>query len=118
MEILLLEPEAVPAAAEVVRSEQLASEASRRIYSACCRLTAAGVTPDFHRLLLEFDDPQYKNLLVELDEQAHAKRSLDAAERLRELLDAFRHRDEDRRTRDGRGRSRKSGWRQTKSWMC
>ncbi|HEX3997651.1 MAG TPA: DNA primase [Pirellulales bacterium] len=100
LEILLLEPEAVAAVAEVIRPEQLMSEASRRIYLACCRLAAAGATPDFQRLLLEFDDPRYKNLLVELDEQGHAKRSLDAAARLRELLDAFRCRDEDRRTRD------------------
>jgi len=100
LEILLLEPEAVTAVAEVVRPEQLSGEASRRIFSACCRLAAAGVTPDFHRLLLEFDEPQYKNLLVELDEQGHAKRSLDAAARLHELLEAFRHRDEDRQSRD------------------
>jgi hypothetical protein len=100
LEILLLEPEAVTAVAEVVRPEQLGGEASRRIFAACCRLAAAGVTPDFHRLLLEFDEPQYKNLLVELDEQGHAKRSLDAAARLHELLEAFRHRDEDRQSRD------------------
>ena len=100
LEILLLEPEAVAAVAEVVRPEQLSGEASRRIFAACCRLAAAGTTPDFHRLLLEFDEPQYKNLLVELDEQGHAKRSLDAAARLHELLEAFRHRDEDRQSRD------------------
>ncbi len=100
LEILLLEPEAVTAVADVVRPEQLSGEASRRIFSACCRLAAAGITPDFHRLLLEFDEPQYKNLLVELDEQGHAKRSLDAAARLHELLEAFRHRDEDRQSRD------------------
>jgi DNA primase len=100
LEILLLEPEAVAAVAEVVRPEQLGSEASRRIFATCCRLAAAGTTPDFHKLLLEFDEPQYKNLLVELDEQGHAKRSLDAANRLHELLEAFRHRDEDRQSRD------------------
>lgn len=100
LEILLLAPEAVPAVVEVIRPEQLGGEASRRIYFACCRLAAAGVTPDFQRLLLEFDDPQYKNLLVELDEQGQAKRSLDADARLRELLEAFRQRDEDRAARD------------------
>ena len=42
LEILLLEPEAVTAVAEVVRPEQLSGEASRRIFSACCRLAAAG----------------------------------------------------------------------------
>ncbi len=100
LEVLLLEPEAVRAVAEVIRPEQLSSEASQRIYIACCRLAAAGVTPDFQRLLLEFDDPQYKNLLVEMDEQGHAKRSLDAASRLHELLEAFRRRDEDRAAHD------------------
>ena len=31
--------------------------------------------PDFDRLMLEFDDPVIKNLLVELDEQEQAKGS-------------------------------------------
>jgi DNA primase len=99
LEILLLEPESVRAVAEVIRAEHLASEACRRIFATCCSLSAAGVTPSFDRLLLEFDEPQYKNLLVELDEKGQAKGTHDVALRLRELLDGFRRRDGDRQLR-------------------
>jgi DNA primase len=99
LEVLLIEPESVAAAAEVIRPEYLASESGRRIFSACTRLNAAGLTPDFHRLLLEFDEPEYKSLLVELDEAGHARGDHDAAGRLRELLESYRRREEDRTCR-------------------
>ena len=55
------------------RPEQLAAEPCRRIYETCCRLADAGVVPAFDRLMLEFDEPAMKNLLVELDESGQAK---------------------------------------------
>ncbi|HEV3415865.1 MAG TPA: DNA primase [Pirellulales bacterium] len=99
LEILLLEPESVRAVAEVVRPEHLASEICRRIFATCCSLSAAGVTPSFGRLLLEFDEPHYKNLLVELDESGQTKGTHDVALRLRELLEGFRRRDGERQVR-------------------
>ncbi len=100
LEVLLIEPESVMAVAEVIRPEQLGSDVARRIFNGCCRVAQAGITPDFHRLLLEFEDAQIKNLLVELDEQGRAKLGGgDAAARLRELLDGFRRREEDRQSR-------------------
>ncbi len=54
---------------------QLASSALRRIYETCCRLLDDGVLPEFDRLMLEFDDPALKSLLVDLDEQGRAKGS-------------------------------------------
>jgi DNA primase len=99
LEILLLEPESVAAVAEVIRAEHLSSESGRRVFAKCRELAAAGDTPSFDRLLLEFDDPRYKNLLVDLDEQGRAKGTLDTAVRLRELLDGFRRRDNERQAR-------------------
>jgi DNA primase len=91
LEIILLEPEGVPAAAEVVSVEQLESPAAQIVYRRCCELSRSGVTPDFDRLLLEFDDPRIKSLLVDLDEQGRSKSAVEPAARLRELLDWLRH---------------------------
>ncbi len=106
LEVLLIEPESIAAVAEIVRPEVLGSPTARRIFQACTALSAAGVTPTFERLLLEFDDPQYKTLLVQLDEQGRLKEELgrakgthDVALRLRELLEGFRRQEEERQTR-------------------
>ena len=46
--------------------------ACRRIFETCCRLADEGVVPSFDRLMLEFDEPAIKNLLVGIDEAAQA----------------------------------------------
>ncbi len=99
LEIVLLEPESVSAVAEVAPPEHMESDAARQIFARCCELSRAGVTPDFDRLLLEFDDLAIKNLLVDLDEQGRLK-TLDnngnvkaaggPAVLLRDLLEAIR----------------------------
>jgi DNA primase len=108
LEIVLLEPESVSAAAEAIRPEQMESTAARRIFSKCCELSHAGTTPDFGRLLLEFDDPAIKNLLVDLDERGRLKTAQDAAARLRDLLDVMSRRQQqsslDRQAREMRER--------------
>ncbi len=73
LEIVLLEPEAVPAVAEVINPDQMASSLARLIFGRCCQLSQQGITPDFARLLLEFDEQEVKTLLVDLDEQGRAK---------------------------------------------
>src|SRR4029077_1113420 len=61
-------------------------------FERCCELSRSGVTPDFDRLLLEFDDPATKSLLVDLDEQGRAKSSTEPAARLHDLLASLRRR--------------------------
>ena len=99
LEIVLLEPEAVIAAAEEIPPEQMESPAASLIFQRCCELSRGGITPTFDRLLLEFDDPAIKNLLVDLDEQGRAKTldesgnfkdSAEPAARMRDLLDGMR----------------------------
>jgi DNA primase len=75
LEVLVQHPECVPQAQGAIRPEELASRACRRIFETCCRLHAAGELPTFDRLILEFDEPVLKGLLVEFDEQAVAKGS-------------------------------------------
>lgn len=73
LELLVANPELVGRAAGSIASEQLTAEPARRIYETACRLTAAGIAPDFERLMLEFDQAGIKSLLVELDERGRAK---------------------------------------------
>jgi hypothetical protein len=51
-------------------------------------LSEAGVTPSFDRLMLEFDEPEVKSLLVDLDEsrQSKGRSAADAETLLNELL--------------------------------
>ncbi len=94
-ELLIVYPDSWPAAREAIAPEQLASSAVRWIYETGCRLLDAGLLPDFDRLILEFDDPSLKSLLVDLDEQGRAKgsRLAEPAELLREIINAFHRRE-------------------------
>ena len=86
-------PEAVIAAAEEISLEQIETPAAALIFNRCCELSRGGITPTFDRLLLEFDEPAIKNLLVDLDEQGRAK-SMDDAGNLKESAEpAARMRD-------------------------
>jgi DNA primase len=86
LELVLLEPESVPALAETITADTCAAEPVRLIYGKCCDLSAAGITPDFERLMTEFDDQNIKSLLVDLEERAREKSAADTVERLRELV--------------------------------
>ena len=57
-------------------------------YETGCRLLDESVPPDFDRLILAFDDPSLKSLLVDLDEQGRAKgsRMAEPPELLNDLL--------------------------------
>ena len=94
-ELLIVYPDTWSAARAAIAPVQLASSALRRIYETGCRLLDVGVLPDFDRLILEFDDPSLKSLLVDLDEQGRAKgsRMAEPAELLSELLKAFQRRE-------------------------
>ena len=99
LQILLQHPELVARAEEAIAPEQLASATGRRIYETMCRLTAAGESPTFDRLMLEFEDPAVNNLLVELDERGRDKwkRVPDPENQMEVMIETFRKLDLDRR---------------------
>ncbi len=73
LELLVARPECLALARSRVRAEQFNAGPCRLIFETCCRLDDEGVVPSFDRLMLRFDEPAMKNLLVELDETGRAK---------------------------------------------
>ncbi|MEX2188996.1 MAG: CHC2 zinc finger domain-containing protein [Pirellulales bacterium] len=100
LELALLVPDEMPRIIETVRVERLASLSARQVYVACCELWRRGVPPTLDRLLNEFEQPAIHNLLVELDEQGHARGAGDASSRLDQLLQTLCNREEQRRHRE------------------
>lgn len=62
----------------------------RAVFSACCRLLAAGLEPSVERLLLEIDDAQLKTLIVESDELGQLRAPPDPLAEIERLLAAIR----------------------------
>jgi DNA primase len=102
LELLLLEPEAVPEVAQVISVGQFATEPARRIFAGFRELSRQGIHPDFERLMLQFDDPRLQSLLIELDEHGRAQNISDVPVRIRQSLDNFRWRQEERRRHEHR----------------
>jgi DNA primase len=73
IELLLAHPACLAAARGRIDAARLPPGPCRRIYETCCRLADGGASPTFDRLMLEFDEPAVKGLLVELDERGTAK---------------------------------------------
>ena len=93
LEILLLHPASIAVLSEQLSVDWLASAVCRRIVERCLDGHLSGLTIDFARLLLEFDDREVKNLLVELDESGRSKGAVEFDARLHDVLEKFRHRE-------------------------
>ncbi|MEN6459641.1 MAG: DNA primase [Thermoguttaceae bacterium] len=98
LQLLVSHPECIEPARSQIAAEQLAVGPCRRIYETCCRLADEGVAPTFDRLMLEFDEPAIKNLLVESDETATSKgwAAADAAAILSELEKTVSRKEDER----------------------
>jgi DNA primase len=98
LELLLTHPECLTLVREQIALDYLGTGTCRRIYDTCCRLADAGIDPSFDRLMLEFDDPAVKNLLVDLDEtsQSKGRRSSDPHDLLRELINTFKRKESEK----------------------
>jgi DNA primase len=100
LEIVLKYPAAMAVLAEELCIDWLPSPACRRIMERCLELHHSGVNVDFARLLLEFQDGEVKNLLVELDENAHRKGTAELDVLLRDVLSNFQRREQQRLAKD------------------
>lgn len=98
LELLLIDPAIVSRLIGVIPPQAFSSLAAQRIFHAGCQLLT-GRTGDFGRLLAAFDEPDMKNLLVELDESSATKQSADRERWLADLLDTYRRRDEEQHSR-------------------
>jgi len=72
----------------------LTDPVARVIFARCCDLFNAGENPAIDRLLLEFDDPGLKSLLVELDEQGQDRGGSDLVKQLPDVLASLTRRRE------------------------
>jgi DNA primase len=92
LEIMAVHPELCDTVLEEVPADVISSPAIQDILDRYREVAEMGDTVDFSRILSELEDPQLKNLFVEIDEQATSKEEEaqeDAATRLRRLLDGI-----------------------------
>jgi DNA primase len=100
LELILLEPAVFGEIASVVEPGQITSASVRQIFDVCRRLSANNIETQFDRLITEIDDPAIKNLLVEIDEQAHARAARGAVPRREDLLEQLQWRERQREHRE------------------
>ena len=92
LEIMAVHPELCETVLEEVPPDLISSPAVQHIFACYREVAERGEAVDFSRILSELEDPQLKNLFVEIDEQATSKEEEaqeDAATRLRRLLDGI-----------------------------
>ncbi len=91
LELAIVAPELLPRMREEFSPEQLTSPSARAILT--CSYEWYGASSSlFDHLLVEFDEPELKSLLVDLDERGRAKGGTEAAAELDLLLAARRNR--------------------------
>ena len=101
-EILLVHPELAAEAMQRLDTTLMPSSLVQRLLAIYREFIADGELPEFNRVLTVVDDPEVKNLLVELDERGRQKAEYaedHAADRLNGLILAY---DQTRTTRESR----------------
>jgi len=98
LQLIVARPESVAAMRGRIDAEHIKNGSCRRIFETCCRLADEGVVPAFDRLMLEFDSPAMKNLLVGIDEAAQAtgQPSADVETLLNGLVETFQRKEIER----------------------
>ncbi len=89
LELAIQSVEGLEQIREEISTEQLTSPAARAILTMCYEL-AGSTTSLFDRLLVEFEEPELKSLLVDLDERGRAKGVSEIPARLAQLMGFWR----------------------------
>ena len=97
LEILISHPSCLTAVRADISSDWLTFGPCRRIFEALCQLDEDDLDSAFDRLMLKFDEPGIKSLLVEMDENGRRKKIADPGVVLQELIDSFRRREANER---------------------
>jgi DNA primase len=94
-EILVRQPGLADRALVELSTEHLTAGLARQLWGAYKSVAQRGEPPEFSRVLDELEEPQLKNLLVDLDERASSKEvfaNADAATRLNRLIEDIQYR--------------------------
>ncbi|MFV2068681.1 MAG: DNA primase, partial [Pirellulales bacterium] len=100
LELVLQRPDWAVTIAESILPDQIRTPIYRTIYVKCMELVAAGIRPDFERLMLESSEPRIANFLVTLDQQGREKAGGNQQLQLEQLLGSYRRRKEDAENRN------------------
>ncbi|MGQ9914732.1 MAG: DNA primase [Thermogutta sp.] len=111
LEVVLSSPQAAQRVFETFTAADFRSAASRAIFETARDLQFSGIPPTWEKLLLAIDDPERKNLLIDLDEEARRKliAGQNVEDLIRDLLKSFHEREAFRRRGDLQGVLRQGG---------
>lgn len=93
LEIVLAQPDTASQATNSISADQLKTGPLREIYTVILTLVASQEIPNFNRILTQLEQPELKNLLLDIDEQSRQKAALTTEKpetRLNNLIDSFR----------------------------
>lgn len=87
--LLIKNPDAIAAVIEKISPTEMRTETGRRFLEHYQQLEVEGKIADFENMMSQLEDPQEKNLLVELSEMADRIHTESAEEQLTDLLATF-----------------------------
>ena len=93
LEIVLAQPDTAAQATNSISADQLKTGPLREIYTVILTLVAKQEIPNFNRILTQLEQPELKNLLLDIDEQSQQKAAATPEKpetRLNNLIDSFR----------------------------
>ena len=99
-ELLVQYPDLAEDALVSLESNEMGTVAATMLYNAMSDILALGQTPDISKLLIRFDDPQLKSLIVELDETGRGKIDLGVRECLDQYIGAYQRRRQDQQLQE------------------
>jgi DNA primase len=103
LELFVLHPELAPTALSEVAEDDLSADGAKLLFRTYRQLEEAGESLEFQFVLAQIEEPNVKNLLVQLDDVAakkQAKVNLDPATRMRSVISKFQQHHVQRQLRE------------------